>query len=116
MANSYTPQQMRNKVDAADYITRAIEMLKDLPEIKKSPFTAGYNGIISLLGYAKDSHAAALNFDVVNFLKWLSSSSGVNCSVMAGSIYDARGNEFAFEDLAFQYAEYLKTKKPDPNE
>jgi len=110
MANSYTPQQIRNKVDAADYITRAIEMLKE-----QNINTAGYNGIVSLLGYAKESHAAALNFDVVSFLKWLSGS-GECCLSVDGSIYNGVRKEIAFEDLAFQYAEYLKTKKPDPNE
>ena len=49
----------RNKVDANIYIDRVIAMLKD--ESEDNQYIAGYNGIVSLLQYAKESHAASLN-------------------------------------------------------
>lgn len=51
-----TIEQQRNDIDACIWIDRAIEMLKELPEIKRSLYAAGYNGVVSLLQYAKDSH------------------------------------------------------------
>jgi hypothetical protein len=54
-----TPTIERNKVDANIYIDRAIAMLKD--ESEDNQYIAGYNGIVSLLQYAKESHAASLN-------------------------------------------------------
>lgn len=49
----------RNKVDANVYIDQAIEMLKE--EYKYISLIAGYNGILSQLQYAKESHTASLS-------------------------------------------------------
>lgn len=50
-------QQERNKIDCNVFIDRAIAMLKD--EYKDNFLVAGYNGITSLLQYAKESHTAS---------------------------------------------------------
>lgn len=47
-----TPAEQRLTTDSNVFIDRAIEMLKD-----KSNEVAWYNGIVSLLQYAKESHA-----------------------------------------------------------
>jgi len=55
-----TPTEERNKFDASTYVDRAIAMLKD--ELVPGRINvAAYNGIVSLLQYAKESHAASLN-------------------------------------------------------
>ena len=55
-----TPTEERNKFDASTYVDRAIAMLKD--ELVPGRINvAAYNGILSLLQYAKESHAASLN-------------------------------------------------------
>lgn len=51
-----TPETERNKTDANIYIDRAIEMMKDV--FRSQELVAGYNGIVSLLRYAKESHSA----------------------------------------------------------
>lgn len=48
-------EQVKHNEDANVYINRAIEMLKD--EYRNEPMIAGYNGIVSLLTYAKESHS-----------------------------------------------------------
>ncbi len=54
------PTIERNKIDANVYVDRAIAMLKD--EILSGRInTAAYNGTLSLLQYAKESHAASLH-------------------------------------------------------
>lgn len=45
----------KHNEDATVYIMRAIAMMKDQP-IAKAYTVAGYNGILSLLGYAMESH------------------------------------------------------------
>src|SRR4051812_18153656 len=56
---SNTAQEERLKTDANIFIDRAIEILKD--EYNRKELIAGYNGMVSLLGYAKQSHSASLS-------------------------------------------------------
>lgn len=63
-------QKERNKTDATVYIDRAISMFK---EERAFVNVAAYNGIVSLLEYAKDSHAGAKwqsSGEAVEFLEW----------------------------------------------
>ncbi len=61
-----TDKNTRLHTDANIFIDQAIKMLKDLPELQKSPYTAGYNGVVCLLQYAKESHAHSLLRDPVD--------------------------------------------------
>ena len=50
-------QEERLKTDCNVFIDRAIAMLKEI--YKDEWLTAGYNGVVSLLQYAKESHTAS---------------------------------------------------------
>ena len=68
-----TPEQYRLTVDANTHIDRAISMLKDtgFPTLN----VAGYNGVVSLLQYAKESHEYQIS-DLEKRLKELSKTIG----------------------------------------
>lgn len=51
-------QEERLKTDCNVFIDRAIEMIKEDYRINRVQLIAGYNGIMSLLQYAKESHSA----------------------------------------------------------
>lgn len=64
-----TVQEERLKTDCNVFIDRVIEMIKEDYRINRVQLSAGFNGIMSLLQYAKESHTASeINKERVEWL------------------------------------------------